>query len=311
MKMKKWGKNSDSKNQFQEQANALWRFLDSVPQPSEDLERRILSDSIQTSGVVRGTRTSFSWIYRAAAAIFVLIGAGIWYYYSSTDDVIYLTDSTYESVLYQTTPGERIEIHLTEHIYIQLNTATELRVLSDENKSTPGLVYLSGEAYFNVTRALDGFTVLTDAGIVQLVGTSFNVRARGDEIEVAVESGMIALRGLPEEDIDTVVQVPAGHKSTKYKNTPALEPLPIDIEKYLSWRKGRFVFVQTPLSDVVRNLERAYNVRIDIRGQTVEDIRVTGEFGQEPLMQILNEICWSANLRYRQEEDIYILYQPD
>jgi transmembrane sensor len=243
--------------------------------------------------------------------LLLMIGAGIWVYYSSVDDAGEITSVTMEPARYTTERGEIIEMHLTDEMYVQLNAETELRVLSRAHDATPKLVYLSGEAYFNISRAPEGFEVITKAGLIQVIGTAFNVRAREDEVEVAVASGLIALRGLPEEDIDTVVQVPAGHRSVKQRNTPALLPLPVDIDNYLSWRKGRFVFEQTPLYEVIRNLERAYNVQIDLHDTELGTIRVTGEFGQEPLTRILNDICWSANLRFRQDDDKYILYQPD
>ncbi len=305
------GKNSDSRDQFQKRSDSVWRVLNSVPQPSEDLETRVISNTIEDQSTDYHTTLSFSWIYRVAAAVLLMISAGIWFYYSTQDDVPVVTSVSYESMFYTTERGERIEIQLTDHIYVQLNTETKLQIVPNNDKLDPRLVYLSGEAYFSISKVPERFEVLTDAGVVQVIGTAFNVHARDEEVEVAVETGVVALRSLPDEDIDTIVQIPAGHRSLKQKNTPALEPSPIDIDKYLSWRKGRFVFEQTPLSDVIRNLERAYNVRIDLHGATLEDIRVTGEFGQEPLMQILNEICWSANLRYRQEENIYILYQPE
>ncbi len=309
--MTKRGQNSDSKHQIKKRTDAVWHIFNTVPHPSDDLERKILSESTDIQGRDVDRNIAFSWIFRAAAAFLLLIGAGVIYFYTTQNDVTDITSAHYETVLYSTESGEKFELHITDHIYVQLNSETELRVVADDDKIAPRLVFLSGEAYFNLSEAPEGFEIMTDAGVVQVVGTAFNVRAREEEVEVAVESGLVAIRGLPDEDIDTIVRVPAGHKSLKKRNAPAVEPLPVDIDRYLSWRIGRFVFEQTPLSDVIRNLERAYNVRIDLHGTNLDGIRVTGEFGQEPLTQILNEICWSANLRYRQEENIYILYQPD
>jgi len=308
--MAKKVENKESREQYQQRYNFVWRILGSVPKHSEDIEERILSETTGSAPEYRDASGSFSWIYRAAAVILLLFGLGTWYYIS-LDDVTDITSIEYESINYVTERGEITELHITDHIYVQLNAETELQVMPAQDGKGPRLVYLQGEAYFNLSGVSEGFEVKTDAGVVQVLGTAFNVRARGDEVDVAVESGLVSLRGLSDEDIDTVVQVPAGYRSMKQKNTPAIEPFPIDINKFLSWRKGQFVFEQTPLSDVILNLERAYNVRIDLQDRTLDDIRVTGEFGQEPLIQILNEICWSANLRYRQEENIYILYQPD
>lgn len=309
--MTKRGKNNDSNDAYKKQADALWHVFSSVPRPSDDLESRIISVSTKPGSKNKPGITSISWIYRVAAAIILLIGAGMLYYYISDSDVTYITETSREAIIYNTEHDQIIDIHLTDHIYIQLNSQSELQVLSYDDKLAPRLVFLAGEAYFNIDKAQEGFEIITEAGVVQVMGTAFNVRVKDEEVEVAVASGVVALRGLPEEETDTVVQIPAGHKSLKKRNAPAIEPLPVDVELYLLWRNERFVFEQTPLHDVLRNLERAYNVRIDLHSKDLGQIRVTGEFGREPLMQILNEICWSANLRYRQVDETYILYQPD
>jgi transmembrane sensor len=304
------GKYNTPRERSRSDFDRIRHILENVPQPSDDLEQRIINAAKRTNPT-ENRQSAPAWLLRSAAALLLMIGAGIWVYYSSVDDAGEITSVTMEPARYTTERGEIIEMHLTDEMYVQLNAETELRVLSRAHDATPKLVYLSGEAYFNISRAPEGFEVITKAGLIQVIGTAFNVRAREDEVEVAVASGLIALRGLPEEDIDTVVQVPAGHRSVKQRNTPALLPLPVDIDNYLSWRKGRFVFEQTPLYEVIRNLERAYNVQIDLHDTELGTIRVTGEFGQEPLTRILNDICWSANLRFRQDDDKYILYQPD
>jgi transmembrane sensor len=309
--MTKRGKHSENRDQYRKQLDTMWDVFDSVPQPTDDLEGRIFSETTDISHVSPGQSSTFSWVYRAAAAVLLLLGVGVLLYYISQNDVSHITSISYKTTIHTTDRGEIIELHLSDHIYVQLNAQTELQVVSDGDEISPKLVFLNGEAYFNISQAPEGFAVTTHAGIVEVVGTAFNVRAREEEVEVAVESGLVTLRGLPDEDVETVVRVPSGHRSMRQKNAPAIEPMPVDIDRYLSWRIGRFVFEQTPLSDVIINLERAYNVRIDLHHTDLEDIRVTGEFGQEPLMQILNEICWSANLRYRQEDDVYILYKPD
>ncbi len=309
--MTKRGKNNDSNDAYKKQADALWHVFSSVPPPSDDLESRIISVSTKPGSKNKPGITSISWVYRAAAAIILLIGAGMLYYYISDSDVTYITETSREAIIYNTEHDQIIDIHLTDHIYIQLNSQSELQVLSYDDKLAPRLVFLTGEAYFNIDKAQEGFEIITEAGVVQVMGTAFNVRVKDEEVEVAVASGVVVLRGLPEEETDTVVQIPAGHKSLKKRNAPAVEPFPVDVGLYLLWRNERFVFEQTPLHDVLRNLERAYNVRIDLHSKDLGQIRVTGEFGREPLMQILNEICWSANLRYRQVDETYILYQPD
>jgi transmembrane sensor len=320
--MKRNTKNTGNKGNFHPNADKVWYLFDNIPPPSDDLEGRIISnvmgDTSHPHIIEPSIRSYHTWIYRIAAMLFIAAGVAFWALYTpeSTDRAISLTESIESStIIYSATNGERKELNLTDNIYVQLNFESELRILSDRRtpvlSSPVRLVYLKGEAYFNVIDTDEGFEIYTDAGIIGVIGTSFNVLARNNNVEVTVERGIVALRGFPDEDQRDEVQIPSGYMSRKSKNLPALEPLPVDVNKYFSWRIGKLVFEQTPLSDVIQNLERAYNVRIDLRDTNLAEIPVTGEFGQEPLTQILNEICWSANLRFRQEDNIYILYQPD
>ncbi len=317
--MKENGKNGGDSHTRQEQ---VWQILHTVQEPSDRFEDRIIS---QVTGVtssrqseVAGNQPDFSWIYKAAAVLLLAIGVALWYFLTpetrveklAIEDLIQGSEITYIAA-----SGETRDVRLSAHIHVQLNTETELRVLNHPSQTdperTPRLVYLKGEAYFNVKSADEGFEVVTDAGIIRVVGTSFNVRARGNRVEVSVESGTVALRGLPDETNVEEVQIPQGFMSRKERQLPAIHPLPVDLHRVLSWRGERIVFEQTPLTDVIEDLNRTYNVLIVLRDKDLERIRVTGEFGREPLTQILNEICWSANIRYQQEEDRFVLYQPD
>jgi ferric-dicitrate binding protein FerR (iron transport regulator) len=319
--MKKNGRNTGKRRDFHPSAESVWHLFDNVPPPSDDLESRIITHVMQITPVSVKTGTvkrSYTWVYRIAAMLLVAAGVSFWALYLNETKMppVSISEAIQSAhVVFSTARGETEEFNLTENIYIQLNTESELRVLTENHSALPSsakrLVYLKGEGYFNVNTADEGFEVITDAGVIGVIGTSFNVLARNDQVEVTVESGVVSLRGFPEDDIRDEVRIPSGHMSRKSRNLPALKPLPVEVSEYISWREGRFVFDQTPLSDVIKNLQRAYNVRIDLRDANLASIPVTGKFGQEPLVQILNEICWSANLRYLQEENRFIVYQPD
>jgi transmembrane sensor len=319
--MEENGKNIGKRRGSHPQVEKVWRMFDNVPPPSDDLERRIINHVMQITppSVITGSeKRTYTWVYRIAALLLVAAGVSFWALYINETKVkpVSITEAIQSAhVVYSTARGETEEVNLTENIYIQLNTESELRVLTESYLDLPSsakrLVYLKGEGYFDIKSADEGFEVVTDAGVIGVIGTSFNILARNDHVEVTVESGVVSLRGFPDDDIRDEVRIPSGHMSRKYRNLPALKPLPVEVSKYISWREGRFVFDQTPLSDVIQNLQRAYNVRIDLMDANLASIPVTGKFGQEPLVQILNEICWSANLRYLQEENGFIVYQPD
>ncbi len=74
---------------------------------------------------------------------------------------------------------------------VYLNHGTTIRFDKEfESRS----VALYGEAFFDVVTAETEFLVSTDQGDITVLGTEFNVKARSDEIEVDVKSGLVELK---------------------------------------------------------------------------------------------------------------------
>lgn len=88
------------------------------------------------------------------------------------------TDDSYESV------------KLPDGSVVLLNHNSSITYDKDFD---PRQVHLSGEAYFKVTPADRPFTVITELGEIEVLGTKFNVDSSEDELEVEVESGKVEL----------------------------------------------------------------------------------------------------------------------
>ena len=72
----------------------------------------------------------------------------------------------------------------------------------------------------------------------------------------------------------------------------------VDIAHYTSWRNGIYYFRALPLKEIVKQLERIFNVNICITSSNIEDIILTGDF--------LRVITADKRLKYRIEE--YMIY---
>ncbi len=55
-------------------------------------------------------------------------------------------------------------------------------------------IELTGEAFFSVESGEVPFKVITENGEVEVLGTEFNIRSRGDEMEVEVEDGEVEFK---------------------------------------------------------------------------------------------------------------------
>src|SRR5262249_25998632 len=80
-----------------------------------------------------------------------------------------------------------------------------------------------------------------------------------------------------------------------------------DVARYLAWTQGQLVFTDTRLDEVARQLERWYDVEVQLRGDDIRGLRVTGAFGDAPASNAIDEIARTLGLRLRRAGNRYEL----
>lgn len=160
-------------------------------------------------------------------------------------------------------------------------------------------VTLEGEAFFQVTKG-SPFTVESEKGTVTVLGTSFNVQARQSNFEVSCFTGK--------------VKVASGNASvmltkglfTKLDNNKLIAAETFDDQK-TTWREGDFYFEGKPLSTVIDELERQFNIEIILSGDGAR--LYTGYFSNKNLDEALEMVFKPMSLRYTRETDNKIIVQ--
>ncbi len=166
-------------------------------------------------------------------------------------------------------------------------------------------VSVNGEAYFEVVCDTERpFIVKTDNVSVNVLGTQFNVKNYGNDerIEISLSGGKI---GVQVENQKEQVFLAPGEQAYYDKQTGMIITRAVNIVHYVSWKDGVYYFRALPLKELVKQLERIFNVRIQIASPQLEDIIITGDFLRgENLEQILRVITADKRLKYRIEEKI-------
>lgn len=126
----------------------------------------------------------------------------------------------------------------------------------EEFRDSVRAVKLSGEAYFEVTRAVKPFIIQTDKLSTQVLGTSFVVKAYpGDhQSKVTLITGKVAVQHTGTRD--RVVLLP-GQEATSFNGRIAVKEH-IDT----SWMNNKLAFRQSPLAEVIDDLERRFDINI-------------------------------------------------
>ena len=164
------------------------------------------------------------------------------------------------------------------------------------------IVSLEGEAFFDVQKGRK-FVVRSSRGKTQVLGTSFNILARGKQYRVTCLSGSVRVSSKHRQK---VVLTPGSQAIVLPDGEIELRQ---NIETYpeVSWRKHVFVFTATPIQSVFEEIERQYGVTIQTTIK--EEILYTGNFTKEQDVEdILAYVCPALGLKYsRKSPTLYFI----
>lgn len=169
-----------------------------------------------------------------------------------------------------TARGETRTIALNDGSRITLNARSAIDVEMSEGERHIRL--RRGEAYFDIAHdASRPFTVEAGEADVRVVGTRFNVRLRPAETTVTVDRGVVDLStgGGPKLRLTAGSQGFAEHGRTQRQ--PNYEPLEVS-----AWRRGRLVFYETPLGEVVEALNQHRKAPLFVLSDDVRSTRFSG-----------------------------------
>ncbi len=251
-------------------------------------------------------------VYAYALAAIIVLTVSILLVYPSLRSGISSENSfTNRNILLQevtTANAEHKEIELPDGTEVFLNADSKLRYPESFSKLVRE-VYLEGEGYFEIKHNDIPFIVRTQTTIIEDIGTEFNVKARGDKTQIVVKSGIVAVRPINAE-INNKAILNAGEMSEVKKDTLLIPPHKVDIEKFLAWRQGILKFDHTPLSDVLAEITRQYNVYCQLSEMSLGRQTLTGSFNSsEPFEDVISAICLTLDLRYKKNEQGVIIYR--
>ncbi len=188
-------------------------------------------------------------------------------------------------------PGESSEVMLPDGTEVMLNSQSEISYYNDykENKR---VVNLKGEANFKVTKNPDKpFIVSTECIDVEVLGTTFNVKTyESDNMqEVSLMEGKVKLTTRNQVTNSSIFLQP-NEKATFNKATGKLVVKQTDASREAAWMKGLLVFQTKSLADINKELERKFDVKIQMNYPAIEQDSFTGVFDNKSLIEVLENL---------------------
>ncbi|MCG9898702.1 MAG: FecR family protein [Hydrotalea sp.] len=271
------------------------------------------------------------WISAIAAVLILVIGT--WYFgifnHSNVDATIANSPSSLKEV--SARPASKTKLVLPDGTTVWLNSGSKLTYDSWSGKSSRE-VYLIGEAFFDVTKnASKPFIIHTKHLDVKVLGTSFNVRAYPeDEVtETSLIHGSVEvyLHRQPEKIFRLVPNQKLVVKNTVLDGS-SKKDVEIDLNQAVSilplkpivlsnsdaqlvetgWLNNLLLFEDESFGEIAKKMERWYDVKIQFSNNTLAEIRMTGSFEKETLIQAIEALRFISNFNYKVENDLITIY---
>ena len=198
-----------------------------------------------------------------------------------------------------TTPiGGEYSLVLSDGTKVFLNADSELKYpveFSDGKR----IVDLKGEAYFEVHKdSLRPFVVRMNGAEVTVLGTSFNVNTYGDDgqIYTTLVNGSVRVSSVKNGQAEVLKP---GMQSVMDVQSGQLTVREVDVEPYVAWREGRFVFRAMTLDLIMRQLQRWYDFEVFYQNPELKDYEFRGVIKRDmDLDKVLSVIKVTTNVDF-------------
>ena len=141
------------------------------------------------------------------------------------------------------------------------------------------VVYAEGEIYLEVARdEKHPFFVMLNGMKVEVLGTSFNVNSYADEnyTEVTLVEGHVAAY-VDDKSYDLL----PSRQLRWDKENESVDVRTVNVNDYIAWKKGQYVFKGRSLEEVAKVLERWYDVEIIFENEKSKETVYTGVINKE------------------------------
>lgn len=244
--------------------------------------------------------------YRVTAVALVLIACTTTYWLGKAEVRNQFADIVVEAPL-----GSRSKLVLPDGSQVWLNAGSKIAYSQGFGVDDRHL-RLNGEAYFEVTKNEDlPFDVHTKELKVTVLGTKFNFRNYDDDEDVVVNllEGRVRLDNNDMRNVVTKYLSPS-EKVVLRKSTGKMVISTAQVANAKEWMNDRLFFDEMCLADIVKELERSYNVKITIKGEHLKKYNFYALFDkrEQSIREVLDIITKTGRLRYEIKGDSILFY---
>ncbi len=256
------------------------------------LKNRIRLNSSPLKIETQQRKELVNWISKAAAVLVIPLVLSTFYYYRKAQSLSF-SDANYNAQAdvintFQAPSGAKTQVILPDGSLVFLNSGSTLWCPTKFNSQSRD-VKLSGEAYFEVVKN-EKVPLIVSAGQlkVKVYGTQFNVQAFDNEgtIETTLVEGKVSI--IPTNSKKEYKLKPGQTASYSIQKENLQVSKVDDMDVYIGWKDGKQLFHNERFADILKKLERWYNVDIQITDPSLGDYNLYATFFDENIEQVLD-----------------------
>ena len=197
--------------------------------------------------------------------------------------------------------GKRFDIILSDNSKVYLNSGSTLRYPIKFIDNQIREVFLEGEAFFDISEDEKNIFRVNSNGInVEVYGTKFNFKNYPEDYisDVVLVNGSV---GISSSENKSITKLSPGFKGSVDKENFKVEKFKINTKIYTSWIDGQVIFRRESFNQIIKKLERLYNVTIINNNEKISEelFNASIDIEEEKIEDVLNYFNKIYNIEYQ------------
>ena len=221
-----------------------------------------------------------------------------------SDQLIYDNNIDIKELVYHSLKvpyGKRFNIVFSDGSKAYLNSGSIIRYPVKFIEDKKREVFLEGEAFFDVAENKNELFIVNSNGInVEVYGTKFNVRNYSEDFnsDIVLVEGSV---GINNSEVSELTMLKPGFKGSVDKENFRVETSKVNTKIYTSWIDGEVIFRNETFSQILKKLERLYNVTIiNNKNESLDEVfNAAINVENENIEQVLEYFNKIYNIEYQ------------
>jgi len=286
---------------YDEVLHSLWADLSSASKPKAATSDRMYQSIVASKEMPQQRFFPIKTWQIAASFAGLLIALVAWYYLLPRMQT------------YETQYCEVKTLVLPDSSVVYLNANSKITYSSDLAENATREVWLSGEAYFEITRRQASpdqpvkMIVHTAQVDIEVLGTAFNVKDRRGITQVVLDEGKVRLRS-PENNDELLAMKPGESVQVDRQQAFSVEEIG-SATHASSWKENELYFDNQSLREMQQILADNYGIQLEFSDSVVGELTFTGSTPADDISVLFTTLEKSFALRIEEVDGVYVVQQ--